>query len=244
MTALMALASVVLVSAVSLVGLATLAGSERRFQGLSRGLVALAVGGLYGDAFLHLVPEAFAALGSGFVASLWIMGGILGFFILERIIRRRSLHHRRHHHLVELNLAGDALHNLVDGLLIGASYAASPRLGVTTTVAVLLHEIPQELGDFGILVRGGLTPRRALALNALSALTAVAGTLLALALGSATGAITAYLIPIIAGAFIYLAGSDLIPELQHEPDHPAAVIRQVLWIAGGVAVMAGLGLVV
>jgi len=242
-TAVLALTSVVLVSAVSLVGVVTLSWNEARLNRVAGYLVALAVGGLYGDAFLHLIPEAFQRL-STFRASLCVMSGILGFFLLEKILRRQDLHHRRHHRpVVEMNLVGDAMHNVVDGMLIAASYGVSVSLGLATTLAVLLHEIPQELGDFGVLVHGGLTPRRALRLNLLSGVAAIIGAAAALAVGASSHQFTIYLLPVTAGGFLYLAGSNLVPELQHEPSSAADIVRQLLLMGTGVAVMAALGLV-
>lgn len=240
--AVLALASVVAVSAVSLVGVVTLSWDEARLNRVASNLVALAVGGLYGDAFIHLVPESFERL-STLRASLSVMGGLFGFFLLEKILRRRDLHHRRHHRpVVEMNVAGDAMHNLIDGMLVGASYGVNLSLGLATTIAVLLHEIPQELGDFGILVHGGLPVRRALRLNLLSALAAVVGAAGAILLGAESARFTIYLVPVTAGGFLYLAGSDLIPELQHEPGSAADIARQMLLMAAGVAVMAALAL--
>lgn len=242
-TAVLALASVLLVSAVSLLGVVTLSWKQARLDRVAGYLVALAVGGLYGDAFLHLIPEAFHRLNT-FRASLCVMSGILGFFLLEKILRRRDLHHRRHHRpVVEMNLVGDAMHNVVDGMLIAASYGVSVSLGLATTLAVLLHEIPQELADFGVLVHGGLTPRRALGLNVLSGLAAVVGAAAALALGAGSHAFTIYLVPVTAGGFLYLAGSNLVPELQHEPSSAGEILRQLLLMGTGVAIMAALGLV-
>ena len=236
-----ALVSVLLVSGVSLIGVLTLSWDEARLNRVAGSLVALAVGGLYGDAFLHLVPEAFERLGPS-RAPLWLMSGILGFFLLEKILRRRDLHHRRHHPVAEMNLAGDAMHNLVDGMLIAASYGVSLPLGVATTAAVLLHEIPQELGDFGVLVHGGLPVRRALRLNLLSGLTALVGAVATLVIGARSEEFTVYLLPVTAGGFLYIAGSNLVPELQNEPGSAADIARQLLWIAAGVAVMAALRL--
>jgi zinc and cadmium transporter len=152
------------------------------------------------------------------------------------------LHH--HHHgpdvhrptLAVINVVGDLIHNFVDGVLIGASYLASPTLGVTTTVAVLLHEIPQELGDMGVLVHSGLGVRRAVLVNAASASFAVVGTICALVIGHAATETVRWLIPITAGGFVYIAAADLIPELQHDRG-PRALLVQVPLIALGIAVM-------
>ncbi len=241
---LLAMVSVAAASAISLVGVFALSWDEGRLNRISKDLLALAVGGLYGDAFIHLIPEAFERL-QRVQASLCVMAGVLGFFLLVKLLRRRDLHHRRHHHrpVVEMNLAGDAMHNLVDGMLIAASYSVSLPLGLATTVAVLLHEIPQELGDFGVLVHGGLSPRRALRMNLLSGLAAMVGALLAFALGAGIAGFTTYLVPITAGGFLYLAGSNLVPELQHEPGSPREIARQLVFMAAGVGLMTVLGLV-
>jgi zinc and cadmium transporter len=239
---LLAIASVVAVSLVSLIGVMTLAWDDSRLDRVAIGLVALAVGALYGDAFIHLIPEALERL-SAFRASLCLMGGILGFFLLEKLLRRRDLHHRRHHRLVvEMNLVGDALHNTVDGMLIAASYGVSVPLGIATTLAVLLHEIPQELGDFGVLVHGGVPARRAIRLNLLSGIAAIAGAGAGILLGAGSETFTTYLVPVTAGGFLYLAGSNLVPELQHQTGGVRDIVRQLLLIGGGVAAMAALSL--
>jgi zinc and cadmium transporter len=137
---------------------------------------------------------------------------------------------------------GDGIHNFIDGALIGASYLASPTLGVTTTIAVLLHEIPQELGDFGILVHSGLGVRKAVLVNLASASLAIVGTAAALLAGvAAQEAVTETLLPITAGGFVYLAAADLIPELQHDRSMRALVLQTTL-ISLGIAVMGLLSL--
>lgn len=241
MTWILTLASVLAVSAVSLVGALTLAWEPNRVRRIAAHLVAFAVGGLYGDAFLHLIPEAFNRR-QPITVSLLIVGGLLAFFVLEKVLRRASLHQRWHHlpPLAGINLFGDALHNAIDGMLIGASFAVGPALGATTSVAVLLHEVPQELGDFGILIHSGLSVRRALFYNFLSALTSVAGAALALVLGAEVGGFSDALVPLTAGGFIYLAGTDLLPELHHQPGGFMAGARQVALIAAGIALMVAL----
>jgi len=131
---------------------------------------------------------------------------------------------------------GDFIHNTIDGMIVGVSYAVSIPIGLTTTLAVLLHEIPQEIGDFGILVHGGLTVRRALFLNLLSSFGALLGALIAFFAGTHAGSMAAMLLPITAGGFIYIAGSDLIPELHHQTELKASVIQFVM-ITLGIIVM-------
>jgi zinc transporter ZupT len=139
--------------------------------------------------------------------------------------------------LAAINILGDAVHNFIDGVVIGASYLVSPTLGVSTTIAVLLHEIPQEFGDFGILIHSGLTVRQAVMLNLGSASVAILGTAMSLVAGTvAEEAVTSALIPVTAGGFVYLAAADLIPELQHDRSLRALVVQTSLILAG-IAVM-------
>lgn len=240
------LLSVALVSLVSLVGVVTLLLRREFLQRVLLFLVSFAVGGLFGDAFIHLLPEAFEAMPSRLSASLASLAGVLLFFALEKFVRWRHCHaapcegHR--HPFVVMNLIGDTVHNLIDGMLIAASFLASSSLGVATTIAVVLHEIPQEIGDFGVFLHGGCSVRRALAYNFLSALAAVVGAVLVLAAGPHIQGLSTVLIPITAGGFIYVAGSDLIPELKHDVS-----LRTSFWqfacIVAGIGMMAVLVLV-
>ncbi|NLF39862.1 ZIP family metal transporter [bacterium] len=245
---LYSLAAVLVVSAVSLVGVCTLALSGRRLQRVLAVLVSFAAGALFGDAFIHLLPETFREHSGQVQGSLLVIAGVLLFFILEKFLRWRHCHvvahqeDHRTHPLAAMNLIGDAVHNLIDGVLIAASFSESASLGMATTIAVVLHEIPQEIGDFGVLVHGGLSVRRALLFNFLCGLTAVAGAAISLALGRYVAGYATALLPITAGGFIYIAGSDLIPELQHDTE-PARSCAQLAGIAAGVAVMAALTLV-
>lgn len=249
----LAFASVTLVGAVSLAGMLTLSMSETRVRRLATFFVSFAAGALLGDTFIHLVPEIFAdARGPNALrASLLILAGMLLFFVVEKLLRHQhGLLHRHHHHegierpeLAGVNILGDAIHNYIDGLLIGASWLASPALGISTTLAVLLHEIPQELGDFGILIHSGLTVRQAALLNAASAAVAILGTATAVLAGAiAHQQMIRVLVPLTAGGFVYIAAADLIPELQHDRSLRALVVQTAL-IACGIAVMALLTLV-
>ena len=249
----LAFVSVIAVSTVSLAGLLTLSMSEARVRRLATFFISFAVGALLGDTFIHLVPQVFAeARGPDALrSSLLILGGILLFFIVEKLLRHQhGLLHRHHHHetverpeLAGMNVLGDAIHNYIDGLLIGASWLVSPALGITTTVAVLLHEIPQELGDFGILIHSGLTIRQAALVNVASAAVAILGTTTAVIAGAiAHERVTELLVPLTAGGFVYIAAADLIPELQHDRSLRALVTQTAL-IALGIGVMALLTLV-
>ena len=168
------------------------------------------------------------------------------FFIVEKLLRHQHGVLHEHYHgqpelrrpeLAAINILGDAIHNFIDGVVIGASYLVSPLLGLSTTIAVLLHEIPQEFGDFGILIHSGLTVRKAVLLNLASASVAILGTVLSLLAGAvAQETITTSLVPLTAGGFVYLAAADLIPELQHDRSLRALVVQTVL-ITLGIVVM-------
>jgi len=233
--------SVVLISMISLIGVLTLSLNRDRLTKLTLFLVSFAVGGLFGDAFIHLLPESFGELGTNLSTSLYAILGILIFFVVEKFLRWRHCHiptSANHlHPMVTINLVGDAVHNFIDGMLVAASYLVSLPIGITTTLAVILHEIPQEVGDFAVMIHGGLSVKRALAFNFLSALTAVLGAVLALVIGSEISGFSQSLLPVTAGGFLYLAGSDLIPELQHEVKASKSLLQFVM-ILLGVGVMA------
>jgi zinc and cadmium transporter len=231
-----ALISVVIVSAISLVAVFFLALSEDAIRKLLLFMVSFAAGALFGDAFIHLLPESFTKLGTGLGTSLLILAGIMFFFILEKFIHWRHCHNMNYaehtHPMVMVNLVGDSVHNLIDGTLIAASYAVSLPLGITTTLAVVFHEIPHEIGNFGVLVHGGLPVKKALFYNFLTALTAILGAVLALTLGPLVKGFTLALLPITAGGFIYIAGSDLIPELKHEVEISHSILQFFSLILG------------
>ncbi len=240
---LYSIVSVATVSLLSLIGVFTLSLNKARLERITIFLVSFAAGGLFGDAFIHLLPESFKNLGKGLSTSLYIMTGVLIFFILEKFIRWRHCHmpaSRNHlHPVVTLNLIGDSVHNLIDGMVIGASYSVSVPLGIATTLAVILHEIPQEIGDFGVLVHGGLSVKKALGFNFLSALAAFIGALISLFLGQYLKNYALILMPVTAGGFLYIAGSDLIPELQHGCDIKiSTAIGQFTAMVLGVLLMA------
>jgi len=238
-----ALLSVLAISLVSLIGLFGLSLKERALKTSLFALVSLAVGALLGDAFIHLIPEAFADGTNALTISLAIVGGILAFFVIEKVL------HWHHHQGIEdvehgtkpvgkLILISDGFHNFIDGIIIGASYLVSPEVGVATTIAVILHEIPQEIGDFGVLIHAGFSRAKALWYNFLSALFAVAGAVLVFVLGSNIEGIVVFMVPIAAGGFIYIALSDLIPELHNQADKSARhAILQFFWIIIGVLLM-------
>ena len=238
----LSLISVIIVSLISLVGIISLLLNDARLSKILLYMVSFSAGSLFGDAFIHLVPEAIEKNELGTSISLLIIFGILASFAVERFLQWRHCHiptsTEHPHSFAYMNLFGDGAHNLIDGLIIGGSYLASIPIGIATTLAVIFHEIPQEIGDFGVLIYGGFTKRRALWLNFLTALTAIAGTVVAIILGSVMEGFIPLLIPFAAGNFIYIAGSDLIPELRKDTPEPKKAAIQMISIVLGVILMA------
>ena len=236
-----ALLAVVLVSAVSLVGAVSLALSQSRLKNLIILFVSFAAGTLFGDVFFHLLPEFVEETGWTTELSWAILAGILFSLVLEKLVRWRHCHMpitKHHvHHFVVMNIVGDAIHNFIDGMIIAASFILDPAVGVATTLAVLLHEIPQELGDYGVIIHSGVSRKRALALNFFTALTAVLGVLVVFAVGNASEPITRWLVPFAAGTFLYIAGSDLIPELHKEQSWRVGLAQITTFIMGLLVMM-------
>ncbi len=241
-----AILSVVVVSLVSLIGAVTLSLRLDRLKKIVFVLVALAAGALFGDVIMHILPELFASQVSPKISGLILLAGILLFFILEKFLHWTHQHgledcaEPNHHHspktLGHLNLIADGLHNFIDGLIIGASYLVSPAVGFATTLAVILHEIPQEIGDFGVLIHAGFTVKKALLLNLLSASLAIIGTIIALALGAQVETLGTYFLALAGGGFLYIAGSDLLPEL-HKTTEPKKSLIQFIAMLVGIGLM-------
>jgi zinc and cadmium transporter len=214
------LLSVIMVSLFSLVGVLFIFMRKKQLDKVLLFLVSLSAGSLFGGALLHLLPEIVEEAGFTLSISLSVLGGILIFFLIEKYVHWHHCHNpncKEHkNHLAVMNLVGDGLHNFVDGLIIAGSYLISVPLGIATTIAVIFHEVPQEIGDFGVLLYSGFSKIKALFWNFLSALVAVFGAIVGLVLGSASEVFVQLIIPFAAGGFIYIAGSDLIPELHKE----------------------------
>jgi len=240
---LSSLFSVFIVSAVSLVGMATFLLREHQVRRLLLTFIAFSTGALLGDVFIHILPEMVAKPEGIAMQFLLVLGGILLSFVIEKVIHWRHCHcsalpeRSGHIHPVGImNLVGDALHNFIDGALIAGSYLISPQIGMTTTVAVLLHEIPQEIGDFAILLFSGFTAKRALFLNFVTACIAFLGAAVVLLTAKTIPMLEWILLPLAAGNFLYLAGSDLIPEL-HKETRLSHAFFQLFTILAGVGVM-------
>lgn len=209
--------STFLVSMVALIGIFALVIKEKLLERILLVLVALSAGALMGGAFLHLIPEAIEKFSSPAIFQ-YILVGFISFFLVEKILHWRHCHKERCsvHPFAYMNLLGDSVHNFIDGLIIASSFIVDVRLGIATTLAVALHEIPQELGDFGVLVYGGFKKSTALLLNFVTALIAIIGGAIGYLLSNYFSGSTTFLLPFAAGGFIYIAASDLIPEIRKE----------------------------
>jgi len=239
------LVSVIVVSLISLIGVFSLGININKLKKILIYLISFSAGALLGDAFIHLFPEMVKTSGLTLASSLAILFGILLFFSLEKFVCWRHCHMpitKTHvHSFAYMNLVGDSLHNFIDGLIIAASYLASIPIGMATTLAVILHEIPQEMGDFGVLIHGGFSRSKAIWANLLTGLVAVLGAIIALIFRDIQN-IQQFLIPLAIGGFIYIAGSDLIPEL-HKENETKTSIAQIFYFILGVLVMLALLLV-
>ncbi|MFH1578499.1 MAG: ZIP family metal transporter [Candidatus Omnitrophota bacterium] len=233
MTLIWILSATFLVSLISLVGIFTLGVKAGVFDKALVLLVGFAAGGLIGGAFLHLLPEALEQGGKD-VVFFYALIGFTTFFLMERYLHWRHCHRGDcdTHIFTYLNLIGDGVHNFTDGMIIAASFVTDFRLGIITTLAVIFHEVPQEMGDFGILVYGGFSKSKALFFNFICALTSVVGAIIGYVLSNITGNIALFLISFTAGGFIYIAASDLIPELHKQKDAKRANAAFITFIFG------------
>lgn len=245
-----ALLSVFIVSLISLVGIFTLSLNESLLRKYIFLLTSLAVGALFGDAFVHLIPQAFEQSTNPSLISLALLLGIITFFVLEKFLHwhhhtnEEETHKHEHEQLLDENhahkmkplgvlvLTSDSVHNFIDGVVIGVSYLVSVEVGIATTIAVILHEIPQEISDFGLLLHAGFSRMRAIFLNFATALFAVLGTMIALSLQTISGEVLALIAAFAAGNFIYIAGSDLVPELHKTVSLRRSLIQFVAVITG------------
>jgi len=228
----------ILISMVSFIGILVVLVSKRVLNKILLWLVGFSAGTLIGGAFLHLIPEVIDA-GMGDSIFAFVLLGFIAFFILEHLL---SWHHCHKHGMDHehcraetrgyMNLIGDGLHNFIDGVIIAATFAINVNLGVATTLAVLMHEAPQELSDFGVLLHSGFSRNRAFFFNFLSALLAVVGAICGWFLISFFEQANLFLIAIAAGGFIYIAASDLVPEIHKEKDIRHSLISLAFFILG------------
>lgn len=233
-----ALGAVALISVIPLAALLAL-GTARSIDRAIPGLLALAAGALLGNALLELMPESIARLGNGPRVPLLVLTGFIGFFVFERFLTTHDhLATRSLRPFVLLNFVGITAHNVIDGMVVAASFIASIPLGVSTALAVFLHEIPHEFGNFGVFVQGGVSLRNAALVNFASALAAFAGALAVLLLGARASVFAEGLLPFAAGAFLYVAAADLIPELHRAPRRATALVQLACMLLGVLIVLA------
>ncbi|MCP9496650.1 MAG: ZIP family metal transporter [Pyrinomonadaceae bacterium MAG19_C2-C3] len=249
------LGSVVIISLLSLIGLSVIALHERLLHRLIPAMMSLAVGAMLGDAFLHLLPELYDKPHSDNRIALSILGGLILFYLLELAVRRHHTHRHPPAHDVELHTAHDlpasdhrvapvgyvsliagSLHNVMDGVLIAASYMTSFKVGLATTIAILLHEVPHEIGGFGVLLHAGFTRAKALFFNFLTGCLSLAGVVASLLLGGLVEDLPSLTLPLTTGGFIYIAASSLLPELAKRT-RLREIIVQLVGITLGVLVM-------
>lgn len=235
------LLAVTVVSLISLIGIFTIGLQEKFLRNILKILIAFAAGSLFGDVFIHIIPETFEAIPAPWPGIL-ILSGIIGFFLIEKFLLWQHCHElpdQKHHHPVgPMTIIGDGIHNFLDGILIAGSFLISTELGIATTIAVILHEIPQEIGNFATLLKAGYSKSKALLFNFLSALTAIFGALLVFILGQNIEGLSLYLLPFTAGSFIYIAGSDLIPMLHDREENSFREnFSQLIALIGGMGIM-------
>ncbi len=224
----------VLVSLLAFIGLVILYLKERVLGEILLVLVALSAGALMGGAFLHLIPEAMEASES---VPLFVLTGFVSFFLIEKILHWRHCHEGRCevHTFGYLNLIGDFVHNFIDGLIIAAAFLTNVNLGLVTTLAIIAHEVPQEIGDFGVLIYSGFRKTKALFMNFLVALTAVLGGVCGFFVSSLISGTIPFLLAFAAGGFVYIASSDLIPEIRKE-------MRMKRWLFSFLVFLLGIAL--
>ncbi|MEM2972465.1 MAG: ZIP family metal transporter [Candidatus Bathyarchaeia archaeon] len=230
------LVSVTTVSLISLTGIIFIGLKERLLKRFLMLSVGFSSGTLLGSAFLDLLPESITKMENE--AFYYVLLGIVIFFALEKFLYWRHCHEEKCpiHMFVYLNIAGDGIHNFIDGMIIAATYIVGGyQLGFATTLAVIFHEIPQEIGDYGVLIYGGLSKRKALSYNFVSAVTAVLGAIATYLLRQVQS-IGVLLVPFAAGGFIYIAATDLIPEL-HKRTRASTSIIQLFTILLGIGLM-------
>lgn len=237
---LYALLATLIVSLMSFVGVLTLVMKRKLLESVVLVLVSFAAGALLGSSFFHLIPEALKEGGPVF---FMVIVGIVVFFVIETYLHWYHHCHAGHihgHHkhkcpikpMGYLNLFGDGVHNFVDGMIVASAFMVDFGLGAITTLAVVFHEIPQEIGDFGVLIYSGFKRGQALFFNFLSALTAILGVVATYMFAANVESVTPYLVPFAAGGFLYIAMADLMAEIKEEEKLGRITLQIIIFIAG------------
>jgi len=233
------LLSTIIISCISFAGIFTIFVKDKNLRKIMLFLVAFSAGALMSSAFLHLIPESLESQDINPMPI--ILAGFASFFVIEKFFFWHHCHDKNcgFNSFGYMNLLGDAVHNFIDGLILAPAFIADFNLGVTTALAIVFHEIPQEIGDFGVLVYSGFKKKKAFLMNFLTALTAVAGGITGYYLSKAVGGFVPYLIPFTAGGFIYISASDLIPELKKEI-RPKKALALILTFVMGMLLISAL----
>lgn len=232
-TLILIIISTFIVSLLSLVGILSLLLKEKVLLKALSYLVSLSAGGLMGGAFLHLIPEALIQSPAEQVF-FYLLVGFFIFFIIEKVMYWRHCHegHCPVHTFAYMNLIGDGIHNFIDGVIIALSFVVNINLGIITTLIIMMHELPQEIGDFGVLIYGGFKRGKALFFNFISAITAIIGGVFGYYLLSFAGNLVGFLLSFAAGGFIYIAASDLTPEIRKETDVKKSLVSFIIFAIG------------
>lgn len=233
MTLLYILASTFLISLLSMAGLLFMFAKRKLIHKIVMLLISLSAGTLMGGTFLHLLPEA-SKLIEPEPLFMIVLSSFIFFYIVERVLHWRHCHHDdcKVHSFGYMNLIGDGIHNFIDGMIIASAFVTDIRLGVVTSVAIAMHELPQEIGDFGVLIRAGFSKKKAFMFNFLTSLTALVGALIAYFLSGQIDSLSSYMLPIAAGGFIYIAASDLLPEIRKEENMVKAILSFIVFMIG------------
>lgn len=208
-------------------------------------LLSVSVGTLLGGVFIHFMPEI-VEHGYNIRSAIYILAGFITFFILEKLIhwhhnkqnvnKTNKCAHSHAYHLAPLNLIGDGIHNFLDGMVIAGSYLVNLPLGIAATISIIFHELPQEIADFGVLIYSGMSKKKAVLFNFLSAITAIIGAVAGFFISNYIHEFTHFIIPFAAGNFIYIAASNLVPEL-HRHCKLRDTITHIIAIIAGIGIM-------
>ncbi len=237
LTTIYALGSSILVSLIAVLGSIPFMLKKKISNRFLTILLSISVGTLLGSVFLQLLPEA-ASHKYTLKLPIYLMSGFLLFFVLEKFVHSRYEEckdkecHDNKHNLGLINIAGDGIHNFIDGLVIGSTYMISIPLGMAATVSIALHELPQEIADFGILLYAGFSRKKALFFNLLSAVTAMVGTVIGLLLSSKLTNFNSFILPFTAGVFLYIGASNLVPELHRRCSFAESIVDVAAIIVG------------
>ncbi|MCX6710207.1 MAG: ZIP family metal transporter [Candidatus Woesearchaeota archaeon] len=214
------------------VGIFTFFMKKKTLKSTIFSLVAFSAGALMAGGLFHMLLEGLEKMKAELALSLFLLGFLI-FFAIERVLKWRHCHeeHCDVHPMTSLVVIGDSVHNIVDGLVVAAAFIVSVRFGIITSLMLYLHEIPQELGNFSIMVYGGEKRKKALLYNFLAQLTCIIGGIIGYFF-SAGSSFSTYMLPIAAGGFIYISASDLIPELHKEADLKKSMLAFGMFVIG------------